>query len=64
MIQYILLAAQIVMLYMMLTQLKYIAQDTRKKEEIADALDKLSVLMGGESKKVVKFSVKKKEDEL
>ena len=48
----------LVMLYLCYRELKTIAQDTRKKEEISDALDKLALLMGEKEKKIVKFAAK------
>lgn len=68
MIQYIFDAVVLVLMWLLLGQLKLIASDTAKKDELNAALEKFGALVLGaqEKKKMVAFraAVKKEEDDI
>ena len=64
MINYIFYAAQIFFIWLCLKELKTISSDTRKREELADALEKFAALYSsGTKKKVVSFKAKADDEE-
>ena len=65
MINYILEIVNIFILWLVLGQLKLIASDTQKKEDLNDALEKFAALYVADKekkKKVVAFKVKDEEE--
>ena len=65
MINYILEIVNIFILWLVLGQLKLIASDTQKKEDLIDALEKFAALYVADKekkKKVVAFRVKDEEE--
>ena len=65
MINYILEIVNIFILWLVLGQLKLIASDTQKKEDLNDALEKFAALYVADKekkKKVVAFRVKDEEE--